>query len=150
GTVVPADRCLYRVIRGMARDVDPDWLEVLCGAGPVPDAVLDFPVPLADLVAKLDPAQLDLYEAGMDIGMTHDLPLSYRLYQERLDEAYEEWAERHEVPLTDLTGPSTALTHVEALLALKSESLDRRRLNVLRLLEESGSDPFHARQVTRL
>jgi dTMP kinase len=151
GRIVLADRYLYRVMLGAARDVDPDWLEVLCGAGPVPDAVLRFPVALNELVAKkIDPTNLDLYEAGMDIGMTHDLPLSYRLYQERLDEAYEEWAERHEVALIDLNGPSDALAQVEALLGLKSDSLDRRRLQVLRLLEESGSDPFHARQVTRL
>src|SRR5919198_5687945 len=150
GAVVLADRYLYRVALGTARDVDPDWLEVLCGAGPLPDLVLRFPVPLSDLVARLDPTQLDLYEAGMDIGMTHDLPLSYRFYHERLNEAYSEWAERHSVEIEDMPSVEAAVERVERLLGLDRSRGNQRRLAVLRLLEESEADPRHARQVARL
>lgn len=150
GAVVLADRYLYRVVLGSARDVDADWLEVLCGAGPVPDAVLHFPVPLSELLAKIEPARLDLYEAGMDLGMTHDLPLSYRFYQERLLEGYAEWAERHKVTIEDVPSPEAALARVEEVLTLDAARLDRRRLAVLGLLEESKANPNHARQVARL
>lgn len=150
GMIVLADRYLYRVALGLARDVDPDWLEVLCGAGPVPDAVLHFPVAPRDVLLDNQTAQLDLYEAGMDLGMTHDLPLSYRLYQERLVEAYEEWAEQHGIALNDLPSADAAVQQVEALLGLAAERADRRRLAVADLLRTSGADPNHARQVARL
>jgi dTMP kinase len=150
GAVVLADRYLYRVALGSARDVDADWLEVLCGAGPVPDAVLHFPLPLGELVANIDPTRLDLYEAGMDIGMTHDLPLSYRFYQERLLDGYAEWAERHGVPIEDMPSVEAAVARVEELLELSGAPLRGRRLAVLGLLEEIGTNPNHARQVARL
>ena len=150
GAVVLADRYLYRVALASARDVDADWLEVLCGAGPVPDAVLHFPLPLGELVANIDPAHLDLYEAGMDIGMTHDLPLSYRFYQERLLDGYAEWAERHSVPIEDMPSVEAAVARVEELLRLSGAPVRGRRLAVLRLLEGSGANPVHARQVAQL
>lgn len=150
GAVVLVDRYIYRVALGAVRDVDPDWLEVLCGAGPVPNLVLHFPVPLNDLVANLDSARLDLYKAGMDIGMTHDLPLSYRLYQERLLEAYAEWAERHSVEIEAATSIDAAVERVRRFLDLDAANTDVRRLAVYRLLEESGADSFHARHVASL
>jgi hypothetical protein len=150
GAVVLADRYLYRVVLGSARDVDPDWLEVLCGAGPVPSAVLHFPEQLGELMAKLDPAHLDIYEVGMDIGMTHDLPLSYRLYQERLLEGYAEWSERHQVPVEDLPSADAAADRVRELLTLSETEVDRRRLAVLERLREAKTDVNHARQVARL
>ena len=150
GAVVLADRYLYRVALGSARDVDPDWLEVLCGAGPVPDAVLNCTVSTGEMMARINPAQLDLYEAGMDLGLTHDLPLSYRLYQERLLEAYADWAEQHGVKIDDLPSAEAAVEYVERLLELQPDRADRRRLAVFKLLEASGSNPNHARQVARL
>ena len=150
GAVVLADRYLYRVALGTARDVDPDWLEVLCGAGPVPDAVLHFPVPPRDLMRKVNPLQLDLYEAGMDLGMTHDLPLSYRLYQERLLEGYAEWADQHGMTIDEPPSMEAAVERVEQLLGLEPVGADRRRLAVLELLEASRANVVHARQVARL
>lgn len=150
GVIILADRYLYRIALGLARDVDPDWLEVLCGAGPVPDAVLHFPITLRDMLLDVQPGQLDLYEAGMDLGMTHDLPLSYRLYQERLVEAYAEWAEQHAIAIDDLPSAEAAVRHVEQLLRLDPARTDPRRLAVLDLLEASGANPNHARQVARL
>jgi dTMP kinase len=150
GAIVLADRYLYRLVLGAARDVDPDWLETLCGVGPVPDLVLHFPVPLTELMARIEPAQLDLYEAGMDLGMSRDLPLSYRLYQERLLEGYADWSERHGMMLEDLSSIDAAVERVERLLALDTASTNHRRLAVLELLASAGANANHARQVARL
>ena len=150
GAIVLADRYLYRVIIGIARDMDPDWMEVLCGAGPVPDLVLAFPMPINELVLNLDPARLDLYKAGMDIGMTHDLPLSYRLYQERVIEGYAEWASWHGVAIQELHSIEEAVATVERHLGVTPGRSDGRRLAVLGLLGRSNADPYHARQVARL
>jgi thymidylate kinase len=150
GAIVLADRYLYRVAIGIARDLDPDWLEVLCGAGPVPDLVLHFPTPISDLVHKLDPARLDLYKAGMDLALTHDLPLSYHFYQERVLEAYAEWAAWHDISIQDMQTIEQAIQRVEAHLQLPSGRAEARRLAVFRLLEQSSADPYHSRQVARL
>ncbi len=150
GAIVLADRYVYRIALGSARDVNVDWLEVLCGVGPVPDAVLHFPVPLAEFPARCDPSVLDLYEAGMDLGLSHDLPLSYRLYEERLLEGYAEWADRHGTEIEDLPSTEAALTRVARLLGLHDGEVDQRRASVLRVLEASGADAAHTRQVARL
>jgi thymidylate kinase len=150
GDIVLADRYVYRVVLAAARDVDPDWLEVLCGAGPEPDLVLCVPASEAAHRKKHETGLLNLYEAGMDIGMTHDLPLSYRFYEERLAEAYLEWADLHSLEIRDVPTPAAAGDAVAKLLDLPAAGIDRRYLAVVRLLEESDSDSSHARQVARL
>ena len=42
GKIVLVDRYVYRIVQGMARDLDPDWLEVLCAVAPRPDLVFLF------------------------------------------------------------------------------------------------------------
>jgi thymidylate kinase len=150
GAVVLADWYLYRVALGSARDVDPDWLEALCGVGPVPDLALHFPVDPAQLMTKVDRSLLDLYEAGMDLGLTHDLPLSFRLHEERLLEGYAEWSERHRVPVEAMTSIEAAVARVQASLALDPAGADQRRLAVFGALRASKANPVHARQVARL
>ncbi|MCC7107079.1 MAG: HD domain-containing protein [Chloroflexi bacterium] len=149
GKIVLADRYLYRVALGLARDVDPEWLEVLCGAGPVPDLALHFPMNLAEAASVVDPTRLDLYEAGMDLGLTRDLPLSYRFYQERLVAAYGDWSRRHELAIHDCQTAEDALGQIDRLLGA-APAANQRRLSALRLLERSGADADNARQVARL
>jgi exopolyphosphatase/pppGpp-phosphohydrolase len=102
------------------------------------------------MAVKIDPACLDLYEAGMDLGLSHDLPLSYRLYEERLLEGYADWAERHRIAIEGMPTVEAAVVHVEGLLALGGVRADARRASVFRMLEESRADADHARQVARL
>ena len=147
GTNVLADRYLYRVALGYARDVDPEWLEVLCAVGPVPDAVLHFPVGLTELMTTFQPESVDLYEAGMDLGLTHDLPLSFRLYEERILEGYCEWAERHDATIEDMPSVEAALDRVGNLVGLDKTHYDARRRHVLELLADSDSNIAHSRQV---
>lgn len=149
GRIVLADRYLYRVALGTTREVDPEWLEVLCGAGPTPDLALHFPINLAEASAQLDPSRLDLYEAGMDLGLTRDLPLSFRFYQERIASAYREWSALHGIPVHDCQNTDQALALIETLLGT-APVVNQRRLAVLRLLELSGADATSARQVARL
>jgi dTMP kinase len=63
GKVVLADRYVYRIVQGMARDLDEEWLEVLCAVAPRPDLVLHVGDPTQN-VSRLDLTTLDLYEAG--------------------------------------------------------------------------------------
>ena len=68
GKIVLVDRYVYRTVQGMARDLDPDWLEVLCAVAPRPDLVFLFHDEETVKRSRLDLATIDLYEAGMDLG----------------------------------------------------------------------------------
>src|SRR3712207_5228710 len=119
GKIVLADRYIYRIVQGMARDLDQDWLEVLCAFAPRPDLIFHYPIDPSAVTPKLDLTTLDLYEAGMDLGLTRDFPFSYQLYQERVSEAYEDWSTAHGIPLVtpssmaDLIGRSKSLAGLE-------------------------------------
>jgi dTMP kinase len=150
GKLVLADRYVYRVVQGLARDLDPEWLEVLCAFAPRPDLVFHYVADTTQLSRRLDLASLDLYEAGMDLGLTRDVPFSYQLYQERLLLAYEQWAANHGI---ELIRPATAplmIERIEALLGLETGTMDVRHHGVMELLHQSYHDPPHALQVAHL
>lgn len=150
GKVVLADRYVHRVVQGLARDLDPAWMEVLNAFAPVPDLVFHFARPAEELAAKLKLSSLDLYDAGMDIGITRDVPLSYQLYQERLDEEYDRWSTEHGLELIrDKPLPET-VGRVEELLDLPPGEVDVRRHGVLELMREHDPDWMHAMHVSEL
>ncbi len=150
GKIVLADRYLYRVVQGMARDLDQEWLEVLCAFAPRPDLVFHFPIDPSAGARKLDLTTLDLYEAGMDLGLTRDVPFSYQLYQERVVEGYEDWSTAHAIPLITPSSMDEMVGRIEALAGLESGAFNVRHRGVLELLQEHYHDPPHAMQVARL
>src|SRR3712207_5390602 len=150
GKVVLADRYLYRVVQGMARDLDQEWLEVLCAFAPRPDLVFHFPVDPSAVTPKLDVTTLDLYEAGMDLGLTRDVPFSYQLYQERVIEGYEDWSTAHGIPLVTPTTMAEMIGRIESLAGLEMGDFNVRHHGVLDLLHQHYHDPPHALQVAHL
>ena len=105
--------------------------------------VFHFVQPPERLAKNLDLSTLDLYEAGMDIGVTRDIPLSYQLYQERLLHEYQLWAAEHGLTLIRNTEVRHILERVERLLDLDPIRPDRRRA-VLELMRDRGTDREHA------
>lgn len=150
GKVVLADRYVYRIIQGLARDLDPSWVDVLNGFAPPPDLVFHFSRPPEELAAGLKLSTLDLYEAGMDIGITRDVPLSYQLYQERLLQEYEHWSREHEMELIREASSHQIVKRVEDLLGLGPGDLDLRRHGVLELMLRHESDPAHVTHIAEL
>jgi dTMP kinase len=150
GKVILADRYVHRVVQGLARDLDPAWMEVLNAFAPVPDAVFHFARPAEELAANLKLSSLDLYDAGMDIGITRDVPLSYQLYQERVDQEYDRWSTEHGVDLLRDLSLHEIVARVEELLGLDARDLDLRRHGVLELMRDSDPDPMHAMHVSEL
>jgi hypothetical protein len=138
------------VAQGLARDLDPAWMEVLNAFAPIPDIVFHFARPPEELLANLKLSSLDLYDAGMDIGITRDVPLSYQLYQERLEQEYERWAGDHGVELIRDVTLHDIVARVERLLGLDAGDLDIRRHGVLELMREHDPDPMHAMHVSDL
>lgn len=150
GKIVLADRYVYRIVQGMARDLDDEWLEVLCETAPHPDLVFLFHDESSQHVSRLDLATLDLYEAGMDLGITRDVPFSYELYQERILEGYEDWAVSHNVDLRQPETLSAMMERIEQLIGVEGEDLNLRHQAVLDMLNHNYHDPPHAMQVATL
>lgn len=150
GKVVLADRYVHRVMQGLARDLDPAWMEVLNAFAPIPDLIFHFVRPLEELAAGLKLSSLDIYDAGMDIGITRDVPLSYQLYQERMLHEYDEWAAEHGAELIRDTGLHQILKCVEEMLGMTAGDVDLRRHGVLELMQKNDPDPLHAMHVSEL
>lgn len=150
GKIVLADRYVYRIVQGMARDLDQEWMEVLCAFAPRPDIVFHFPIDPAAVSARLDLTSLDLYEAGMDLGLTRDVPFSYQLYQERVIEAYADWATAHEIRLVTPSRMAEMIDQIEVLVGLEVGDFNLRHHGVVELLHEHYHDPPHAMQVAHL
>ncbi|MFN8522472.1 MAG: hypothetical protein U0821_05125 [Chloroflexota bacterium] len=150
GKIVLADRYVFRIAEGIARDLDPDWLEVLDGFAPPPDLIFHLRGDPAELSRKLDLTTLDLYEAGMDLGLTRDVPFSYQLYQERLLEAYADWSAARGIDLISPESISDVVPHIEQLLSLESGEVNIRHHGVMQLLNKTYHDPPHALQLGNL
>lgn len=150
GKIVLADRYVYRIVQGLARDLDPDWLEVLCAVAPKPDLVFLFHDEETVNAARAELATLDLYEAGMDLGLTRDVPFSYQLYQQRVLEGYEDWGEGHQVELVRPRSMAEVVDRIEALVGIEVGDLNVRHQEVLDMLHKHYHDPPHALQVAML
>jgi dTMP kinase len=149
GAVVLADRYLERVVQGLARDADPSQIETLCGFAPAPDLVLHFTAD-AEQLAAVDVRRLDLYDSGMDLGLTRDLPQGYRLYQERLAEEYRRWAAAHCLELVEEADPERVLGHIGQLVGGAPLAVDPRRRAALAAMHAGDDDPGHTLQVLGL
>jgi dTMP kinase len=150
GKVVLADRYVYRTVLGLARDLDPDWLEVLCAVAPRPDLLFLFHDPEAVERSRPDLATVDLYEAGMDLGLTRDVPFSYQLYQQRVLEGYEDWAESHQIDLIQPRTMSEMVDRIETLVGIEVGDLNLRHQAVLDFVQKHYHDPPHALQTATL
>jgi dTMP kinase len=150
GKIVLADRYVYRIVQGMARDLDQEWLGVLCETAPHPDLIFLYQGEASKPLSRLDLDTLDLYEAGMDLGITRDVPFSYELYQERILEGYEDWAAGHQVDLLRPTSMFSMVEEIEKLVGIEVGDLNLRHQAVLDMLHQHYHDPPHAMQVATL
>jgi hypothetical protein len=99
---------------------------------------------------KLDLTTLDLYEAGMDLGLTRDVPFSYQLYQERVLEGYEDWSTAHGIPLVTPSTMAELIGRIESLAGVEMSDFNVRHHGVLDLLHRHYHDPPHSLQVAHL
>lgn len=150
GKVVLADRYVYRTVQGMARDLDPDWLEVLCAVAPRPDLVFLYHDEETVQRSRVDLSTIDLYEAGMDLGLTRDVPFSYQLYQQRVLEGYEDWGEAHQIELIQPKTTTEMVQRIEELIGITVGDLNLRHQAVLNMLHQHYHDPPHAMQTAAL
>src|SRR5215470_11477441 len=98
GLIVLADRFYFTAFaRDVVRGADPTWVRKLYGFAVEPDAVFYLKMPLEPLLRRIITTRggLDFYESGRDIGMSTDLYKSFKLYQSKILQEYEQMAEEY-------------------------------------------------------
>jgi dTMP kinase len=104
GMIVLADRYVYTAFaRDVARGVHPDWVRGVYRFAPRPDLTFFFRIPIDVSLERLlaGRAKLKYYEAGMDLGLSIDLVESFRLFQGRVLEIYDQLAGEFDLRVID-------------------------------------------------
>ena len=92
GAIVLVDRYVYTALtRDMARGVERDWVEQVYQFAVQPDLIIYFQISAEESLRRtlLDKADVNYYQAGMDLGLSSDPIASFRAFQERILAAYE-------------------------------------------------------------
>lgn len=104
GVVVLADRYAFTAFgRDVARGVDREWVRNLYSFAIQPDIALYFRVPLNVAVQRITGARATLkyYEAGMDLGLSESRIESFRLFQERILNEYDNMVDEFNLTVID-------------------------------------------------
>ncbi len=107
GMIVLADRYVYTAFsRDVARGVHPRWVRAVYAFAPRPDLALYFRVPIDISLDRLlgGRAKLKYHEAGMDLGLATNPVESFRLFQSRVLEIYDQLAQEFDLRVIDATG----------------------------------------------
>src|SRR5579862_6497734 len=107
GMVVLADRYVYTAFaRDVARGVYPDWVRAVYRFAPRPDLALYFRVPIEVSLDRLliGRAKLKYHEAGMDLGLATNPVESFRLFQSRVLDIYDQLTREFDLRVVDATG----------------------------------------------
>jgi len=108
GVIVLADRYAFTAFaRDVARGVDREWVRSLYSFATQPDLTLYFQVPLDIAVERITGARAKIkyYEAGMDLGLSDNKVTSFRLFQQRIINEYENMIPEFGLTLMDGTLP---------------------------------------------
>jgi len=106
GYLVLADRYVYTAFaRDAARGCSPHWLRNLYSFAPVPDITFYFRAPLDVAVNRIVAGRpkLKYYEAGMDLGISLDRAESFRIFQEKILNNYDQMVDTDHFVLMDGT-----------------------------------------------
>jgi dTMP kinase len=87
--------------------MDREWVRDLYGFAVQPAVAFYFRVPLETAIGRLLDARdgFKFYEAGMDLGLSDDAEVSFRLFQERIIDEYEKMIPEFGLTVIDATLP---------------------------------------------
>lgn len=108
GAIVLADRYIYTAFgRDAARGVAPEWVRKVYAFAVEPTVAFYFRVPLDESLLRIlgSRPELKYYEAGLDIGLSHDPYESFALFQERILQEYEQMVDEFGLTVIDATLP---------------------------------------------
>ena len=110
GMIVLADRYAYTAFaRDAARGVDRKWVRELYSFAVRPDLALYFRVPIDVSVDRLlaRRVKLKFYEAGMDLGWSTNPVESFRMFQGKVLDEYDELVKEFGMEVVDAAGSIT-------------------------------------------
>jgi dTMP kinase len=124
GVIVLADRYAFTAFaRDVARGVDPDWVRNLYSFAVMPDIVYYFQVPIDIAVERITSsrASIKFYEAGMDLGLSENRSTSFRLFQQRVIDQYDQMVD--EFGLTVVDGTSSVQSQQKLVRQIATRAL---------------------------
>src|SRR3954452_799636 len=110
GMIVLADRYTYTAFaRDATRGVDRQWVRELYSFAVRPDLALYFRVPIDVSVDRLlaRRVKLKFYEAGMDLGWSTNPVESFRMFQGRVLDEYDQLVKEFDLSVVDAVGSIT-------------------------------------------
>ena len=108
GAIVLADRYIYTAFaRDTARGVNRDWVRAVYRFAIRPTLAFYFRVPLEESIQRITTGRPELkyYEAGLDLGLADDPYESFRLFQGRILEEYDQIVAEAGLSVIDATQP---------------------------------------------
>lgn len=108
GAIVLADRYVYTAFaRDVARGCHPEWVRQVYAFAVRPTLAFYFRVPLDESLKRIMVGRpsLKYYEAGLDIGLSEDPVESFKLFQTRILQEYEQMAGEFGLTVIDATLP---------------------------------------------
>ena len=108
GVIVVADRYAFTAFaRDVARGNDPKWVRDMYSFAIKPDVALYFRVPLDIAVERItgSRAKLKYYEAGMDLDLSDNYQESFKLFQGRILNEYDQMVDEFGLTMIDGTLP---------------------------------------------
>jgi dTMP kinase len=107
GMIVLADRYAYTAFaRDAVRGVSRSWVRKVYNFAVQPDIAFYFKVPIDVAVSRLlggTRGQFKYYEAGMDMGLSHDVTESFRIFQSRILAEYDKIVDEYDMTVMDAT-----------------------------------------------
>jgi dTMP kinase len=106
GYFVLADRYVYTAYaRDIVRGCNPRWVRKMYSFAAKPDIAFYFQIPIETGMKRIltGRPKLKYYEAGLDLNLSNDEYESYRIFQSRIVEQYEEMSQREGFTVIDGT-----------------------------------------------
>lgn len=108
GMIVLADRYIYTAFaRDVVRGVNREWVRNMYGFTVKPDLAFYFKVPIEVSLKRIlsGRTSLKFHEAGMDLGLSEDPHVSFKLFQSQILEEYDKITEEYGMTVIDATLP---------------------------------------------
>ncbi len=106
GYIVLADRYAYTAYgRDVVRGCSPKWVRKVYDFAAKPQITFYFQVPIDVAISRImvGRPKIKYYEAGMDLNLSNDPFESYRIFQSRIIEQYEQMIKRDNFTVIDAT-----------------------------------------------
>lgn len=106
GMIVLADRYVYTAFaRDVGRGVDPRWVREVYSIAPRPDLALYFRVPIETALERIlsGRQKLSYHEAGMDLRLAPEARESFRIFQSRILDIYDELTQEFDLKVIEAT-----------------------------------------------